>query len=159
MERISYQELPHGLLSKMMNIENFINASGIELNVLELIRYRVSQINGCAFCVDMHYKEAKDKGETEIRLYSLSVWKDSYIYSDKEKVVLDFTEALTNVSGNDIDDELYNSLTVYFSKNEIAILTLAIAQINSWTRLMKTFKFTPGNYKVNSIKASNTISV
>jgi AhpD family alkylhydroperoxidase len=149
MERIPYSEMPSGLFGVMMKINEYLKQTTLDNKLLELVKYHVSQINGCAYCLDMHYKEAIQAGESELRLISSLVWKEVPYYTDKEKAVLAFTEAVTNISENNIDDDVYSPLTAIFSKEEIANLTLAIAEINSWTRLMKTFKFTPGNYKVS----------
>lgn len=150
MERISYTEVPKGLFGAMMKINEYLKQTDLDNKLLELVKYHVSQINGCAYCIDMHYKEAIHEGETELRLYSLSVWNEVPYYSDKEKAVLAFAEAVTNIHENGVADDVYTPLTDVFSKEEIANLTLAIAEINSWTRLMRTFNITPGNYEVHS---------
>ena len=97
----------------------------------------------------MHHKELKNAKKTDVRLSSLCVWEETPYFTDKERTVLRFTEVLTRLSGEPIADEIYNLLLDFFSKEEISVLTLAISQINTWTRLMKTFQFTPGNYKVS----------
>lgn len=148
MERITYKDIPSGMFEKLMEFESFIGESHLEIQMLELIRLRVSQINGCAYCVDMHHKELKQIGETDLRLSSLCVWQEAPYFSEKERAVLLFSEILTKVSENAITDEMFDSLSTYFSKREISYLTLAISQINTWTRLMKTFQFTPGNHHV-----------
>lgn len=150
MERINYQDIPEGMLDILLKVENFINESTLEFNLLEIIRLRVAQINGCAYCVDMHHKELKNVNETDLRLSSLCVWEETSYFTEKERAVLKFTDTLTQLSKNLIADEIYNPLLTFFSKEEICILTLAISQINTWTRLMKTFQFTPGNYKINN---------
>jgi len=148
MERISYQELPEGMLSNLRRLEDFINSSPLEKTLVELVKLRISQLNGCAYCVDMHYKELKHYKETELRLSSLVVWSETPYFTDKERVVLSFAETLTKLDSKPIQDAIYNPLTDHFSKSEIAFLVLAIAQINTWNRLMKSFLFTPGNYEV-----------
>ncbi|CAM1349670.1 MULTISPECIES: carboxymuconolactone decarboxylase family protein [Tenacibaculum] len=148
MERIAYKDIPKGMFENLREIENFIESSTLDMQLLEIIRLRVAQKNGCAYCVDMHYKELKKTGETELRLSSLCVWEETPYFTDKERAVLKFTDALTKLSRGIISDEIYNPLLKFFSKEEICYLTLAISQINTWTRLMKVFQFTPGNYKV-----------
>lgn len=148
MERISYQDIPKGMFEQLMSLEDFINQSGLPIKLLEMIRLRVSQLNRCAYCVDMHYKELKHTGESELRLSSLVVWNETHYFSKKEKAVLRFTEEVTILEKDGISDVAYNDISEYFDKQEIALLTLAIGQINTWTRLMKTFQFTPGNYQV-----------
>ncbi|WP_298488269.1 carboxymuconolactone decarboxylase family protein [uncultured Maribacter sp.] len=149
MERITYQDIPDGMFQKLKNIEDFINQSPLNESLLKLIKLRVSQINGCAYCVDMHYKELKHINETELRLSSLVVWKETPYFSEKERAVLNFSETLTQIDNTPINNEIYKTLEEYFSKSEICYITLAITQINTWNRLMKTFLFTPGNYKVS----------
>jgi AhpD family alkylhydroperoxidase len=148
MERITFNQIPSGMVEKLMAIENYLHDSSLEIQLLELIRLRVAQINRCAYCVDMHYKELKHTGETELRLSSLCVWSETPFFTEKERAVLRFTEALTEMSSDDVFEDIFNSLIAFFSKDEISNLTFAIAQINTWTRLTKTFKFTPGNYEV-----------
>ena len=148
MERISYQDIPQGMFEKLMAIEDYINDASIDLKLLELMRLRVAQQNGCAYCVDMHHKELKHLEESDLRMYSLCIWKEAPYYSAKERAVLLYTEALTCINNEPLPDDVYEPLLIFFSKTEICYLTLAIAQINTWTRLMKSFKFTPGNYQV-----------
>lgn len=148
MERITYKDIPKGMFEKLRDIENFIESSTLDMQLLEIIRLRVAQKNGCAYCVDMHHKELKHTGETELRLASLCVWEETPYFTEKERVVLKFTDALTKLSRSPILDDVYNPLLNFFSKEEISYLTLAISQINTWTRLMKVFQFTPGVYKV-----------
>jgi len=148
MERISFTEIPQEMMGKLMDLENYINNSGIEIKLLELMRLKVAQINGCAYCVDMHHKELKHLEETDLRLSSLIVWEETNYFTDKEKAVLHFTEKLTKLNGKPVADNDYEVIKNHFANNEIVILTLAIAQINTWTRLMKTFQIEAGNYKV-----------
>lgn len=148
MERITYSDIPKGMFDQLMSIENFINNSSIEIKLLELIRLRVAQKNGCAYCVDMHHKELQHLKETDLRLSSICVWQETPYFTEKERTVLQFTDTLTKLSRDPISDEIYTPLETFFSKEEICYITLAISQINTWTRLMKTFRFTPGNYKV-----------
>lgn len=148
MERISFTEIPQEIMGKLIDLENYINNSGIEMKLLELMRLRVAQINGCAYCVDMHHKELKHLGETDLRLSSLMVWEETNYFTVKERAVLHFTEILTKLKGKPIADNDYEVIKNHFEKREIVILTLAIAQINTWTRLMKTFQIEAGNYKV-----------
>jgi len=148
MERITFSQIPKGMVEKLMGIENYIKKSTLDLQLLELMRLRVAQINKCAYCIDMHYKELKDTGETELRMSTISVWNQTSFFTEKEKAVLQFTEALTEINEKDISDEIFNSLTKFFDTEEICNLTFAISQLNTWTRLVRTFKFTAGNYEV-----------
>ena len=148
MERISYNDIPEGMFENLRVIEYSINNSSLNDKLLGLVKLRVSQKNGCAYCVDMHYKELKHAGETELRLSSLCVWEETPYFSDKERRVLKFAETLTKLSGVPIPEKDYAPLLAHFNKTEICYLTLAITQINTWNRLMKVFQFTPGNYKI-----------
>ncbi|MBL6448014.1 carboxymuconolactone decarboxylase family protein [Fulvivirga sp. 29W222] len=148
MERISYQELPQDLFSGMLKTEEKLRDSGISTKELELMRYRASQINNCAYCLDMHFKEATHAGESPLRLYSVSAWREAPYYSEREQAMLAMAEALTLLPEEGIHEALYEELQKHFSKAEIANLALAVAQINSWNRLVNCFKFTPGNYEV-----------
>lgn len=146
MERISYSDIPNGMFDHLRKLEDYIENSSLDKQLLELIRLRVSQKNGCAYCVDMHHKELKYQGETELRLSSVCVWEETPFFSEKERVALTFADTLTKLQRAPIPDDIYNQLLKFFTKEEICFLTLTIAQINTWNRLMKTFLFTPGNY-------------
>jgi AhpD family alkylhydroperoxidase len=149
MERISYQEVPAEIFEKLRAVEVYLENSSIDKQFLELLRLRISQINGCAYCVDMHSKELKKLGEIELRLNSLCAWQETPYFSEKERVVLHLAEKLTRITEEPLADQYYDLLPNFFSKEEICNLTLAISQINTWNRLMKVFRFTPGNYKVS----------
>ena len=148
MERISYNEVPNGMFDAIMTVENYVNNSPLSLQLLELIRYRASILNGCSYCVDMHSKELKHAGETEVRLNAVSIWSSTPYFTEKEQTALAITDAITITSAEPIPEHIFTRLTTHFTKQEISYLTLAIAQINTWNRLMKSFEFTPGNYKV-----------
>jgi AhpD family alkylhydroperoxidase len=130
----------------MLKTEIYLKKSGLDPKMLELIKTRVSQINGCAFCLDMHYKDAIHLGESELRLSTLAGWRECPYYSEKEKTVLALAEALT--LHPHVEDSLFETLSRLFSRAEIADLVLAISQINSWNRLNIAFRSTPGNYQV-----------
>ena len=148
MERISYTDVPQEIFTNLMAIENYLDNSTLDLHLLELVRLRVAQKNGCAYCVDMHHKILKKYNETDLRLSSLCVWEETNYFSEKECAVLKFTDVLTRLERHPISDNVFNPLLEHFTKAEIAQLTLAISQINTWTRLMKTFGFTPGKFKL-----------
>lgn len=155
MERITYEDLPQGMIEKLRTVETFISESGLDFQLLELMRLRSAQLNGCAYCVDMHHKELQHLGETDLRLSSLCVWEETPYFSERERAVLRFTEALTRLNEKPIADNAYASLLAYFNKTEISYLSLAIAQTNVWNRLMKAFRFTPGRYEIK--KAINMV--
>jgi AhpD family alkylhydroperoxidase len=150
MERISFNEIPKEIVMNLMGIENYINNSNLDFQLLELIRLRVAQINGCSYCIDMHFKELKHINETDLRLSLLSVWEETNIFTEKEKAVLFFSESITKLTNKSIDRSVYDRMENHFSKKEIILLTLAVAQINTWTRLMKTFQIEAGKYQVNN---------
>ncbi|WP_033960477.1 carboxymuconolactone decarboxylase family protein [Psychroserpens jangbogonensis] len=149
MERITYQDIPNGMFENLRTIEDSIINSSLDRKLIELIRLRTAQKNGCAYCVDMHHKELKHLGETELRLSSLCVWEETPYFSERERATLNFTDILTKLDRKPILDDIFNSLLDFFTKEEVCFLTLAISQSNTWNRLMKTFEFTPGNYKVS----------
>ncbi|MBW8684914.1 carboxymuconolactone decarboxylase family protein [Chitinophaga rhizophila] len=147
-QRITFQEVPQELMSSMMRIGAYLKTSDIDQKLLSLLYYRASQINGCAFCLDMHHKESIAHGDTHQRLHGVIAWRETPYFDDRERAALAFTEALTNANQQDIDDNIYNALTEFFTTEEIATLTIAIATVNTWNRLNKTFKTVPGHYKV-----------
>ena len=147
MERIPYNKAPKGLYDTMYEMGNYLEESGLDPQLIKLIDLRVSQINGCAFCLDMHYKEARYAGESELRLSLILTWRETDIFSEKERAVLAYSEALTELN-HAVDDKVYDELTRHFSNDEIACLTMAVVRINSWNRYMLAFKITPGRYEV-----------
>lgn len=152
MERIKQNEIPAGLFKAMLQVSAYVTGSGLEAGLLELINTRVSQINGCAYCLDMHTKDAVAAGETWQRLVSLSAWRDAPYYTGKERAVLAYAERLTYIHQEHEEHTLHEGLDVFFSKAEIANLTLAIASINSWNRLVKSFGTVAGTYTVGQHK-------
>jgi len=148
MERISNRDLPEGLMQAMLQVQAYINNAGLDKSMVELMQTRVSQINGCAYCLDMHSKEAVDAGESIQRLISLSAWREAPYYTPQERAVLRFAEILTRLEEGADLDQIYEELLKYFTKQEIALLSLSIAQINSWNRLVKSFGTVAGSYKV-----------
>ena len=155
MERIAYKDLPQGLIETMYQVQQYIDNSGLDLKLLELIRMRVSQINSCAYCIDMHFKVGIDAGETPLRLISVSAWRETPYYSPAEQAALAFAETLTRLPEEQHSDHIHDELNKYFSKEEIAKLTLAVIQINSWNRLTRSFGAVPGKFQVKQKVAAN----
>lgn len=155
MERISHAEWPEGMYQLMANVETYIAASGLDQKLVKLLKFRVSQINSCAYCLDMHYKEAIHVGETPLRLYSVSAWRETPYYTPKEQAALAFAETLTHLPAEEHSDHIHDELNKYFSKKEIAHLTLVIVQINSWNRFVRSFGPVPGNYQVREKAVAN----
>lgn len=145
-ERLNYAEIAPEALSGMFQIEKFVRVSGIERPLFELVKIRASQINQCAYCIDMHTKDARKAGETEQRLYALSAWRETPFYTGRERAALSWTEALTLISENNIPDSLYEATRNYFNEEEMVSLTMAVVAINGWNRLAISFRKTPGNY-------------
>jgi AhpD family alkylhydroperoxidase len=149
MQRITFQQIPEQLMSCMMQTENYLNSVNIEYKLLELMRFYVSQLNECAYCIDMHFKEAIAAGETVQRLYSVSMWQDTNYYNEREQTMLAWAASVTQLSDKPLAQQpLFDELKQHFSLEEIANLTLAVTQINSWNRLAKSFGFEAGSYKV-----------
>jgi AhpD family alkylhydroperoxidase len=140
------QTAPEGVKA-LMALENYVRRSGIEPTLLELIKTRVSQINGCGYCIDMHTKDARAAGETEQRLHLLSVWREAPCYSDRERAALAWAETVTLLPGNDVSDELYAATQNHFSDEELTNLTFAVITINAWNRLAVPFRSPVGTYQ------------
>lgn len=131
----------------MLGLESFVRQCGLEPTLLELVRMRASQINGCAYCLDMHSKDARAKGESEQRLYALNAWEETPFFSERERAALAWTEALTRIAETHAPDELYDRVRQHFSEKELVDLTLAIVAINGWNRLAISFRSVPGSYQ------------
>ncbi len=127
----------------MMKLEQFVRNSGLDLGLYELIKTRASQLNGCAYCLDMHTKKLRSMGESEQRLYLLSVWREVPIFSEKERAVLELTEAVTNISAAGVPDSVYENARAHFSEKECVDLIMAINTINCWNRIAISARFLP----------------
>lgn len=146
-ERLNYSKISPQAIQGLLEIEKYIANSGLERTLYELVKTRTSQINGCAYCLDMHTKDARKAGETEQRLYGLSAWRETPFYTQRERAALAWTEALTLISENDISDSLYEATRKHFNEDELINLTMAIVAINGWNRLAISFRTVPGSYK------------
>ena len=151
--RIDYSKVSPGVYRAMFGLEKYVHECGLENSLLELVRMRVSQINGCAHCLDMHSKDARAAGETEQRLYLVSAWRDAPMFSSRERAALAWAEALTLIAETEISDELYDETRRHFSEEEIVNLTAAIVAINGWNRFAISLKSPVGNYRAGSIAA------
>src|SRR5262245_38511451 len=136
-----------GALQAMFGLERFIRQTKFETGLLDLMRMRASQINGCAYCLDMHSKDARANGETEQRLYGLSAWRETPYYTDRERAALEWTEALTLVADTHVPDEVYERVRKHFSEAELITLSMAVVQINGWNRLAIATRAVPGTYQ------------
>jgi len=131
----------------MLALEEYVAHSGLEKSLYELVKLRASQINGCAYCIDMHTKDARDTGETEQRLHALTAWQETPFFTEPERAALEWTEVMTLISENDISDALNESVTEQFNEKEHVALSMAIVTINGWNRLAIGFRKEPGSYK------------
>jgi AhpD family alkylhydroperoxidase len=150
--RIDYYKLSPGGYKAMLGLEMYLNHSGLEKKLLHMIKLRVSQINGCAFCLDMHWKDLQMEGETEQRMYSLDAWRETPYYTDRERAALAWAEAVTHITEGHAPDELFEEARQHFSQQELADLTLAVATINSWNRISIAFRVVPGTYQPPQLK-------
>lgn len=146
--RIDYAKASEKGLAAMLGMEHHVHASGFDPLLIELVKLRASLINGCAYCVDMHTKVARALGETEQRLYGVSVWEETPFYTDRERAALAWTEAVTLVTQGHVSDEVYELARQQFSEQELVDLTLTIVTINGWNRLAIAFRTVPGTYEL-----------
>jgi AhpD family alkylhydroperoxidase len=140
---LNYAHASPAALKAMYALQAAVNASGLEPTLQELIKLRVSQINGCAFCIDMHFREATTKGEKPERLYLLDAWRESPVYTDRERAALGWAEAVTLVSETHVPDDVYQDAKKHFDEAELVNLTLAVVAINGWNRFSIGFRAMP----------------
>lgn len=134
-------------LKAIYQMELYLAKSSLDKQLLHLIKYRVSQINGCAYCLDMHSKDLRAGGETEQRLYTLDAWRETPFFTDRERAALEWAESVTLVSETHVPDEIFANARKEFSEEELIDLTLAVAAINAWNRIAISFRTTPGTYQ------------
>ena len=145
--RMDYAKAAPGVMRAMRGLDTYLANCGLEPALRELVKLRASQVNGCAYCVDMHSLDARALGETEQRLYALPVWQETPFFSERERAALLWTEKLTLISLDHVPDEVYEQVRSHFTDEELANLTLAIATINAWNRFGIGFRDVPGRYK------------
>ena len=138
--RINYGNVSPDAIKAMRELEKYVASSGLERPLYELVKTRASQINGCAYCLDMHTKDARKAGETEQRLYALSAWRETPFFTERERAALEWTEALTVISQNNVPDSLYEKVRKSFDEKEMIALTMGIIAINGWNRLAIGFR-------------------
>jgi AhpD family alkylhydroperoxidase len=149
--RIDLMHVTPGIMQAMLGLERQVRQAGFDQTLLNLVRMRASQINGCAYCLDMHSKDARAIGETEQRLYGLDAWRETPYYSARERAALEWTEALTLVTATHVPDEVYERVRAQFSEDELVHLSLAIVAINGWNRLNVAARTVPGDYVPGSL--------
>ena len=145
--RIDYNKAAPGVLRAMYGLQKQVEESGLEQSLLELVKTRASQINGCAYCIDMHTKDARANGETEQRLYALNAWRETPFFTERERAALAWTEAVTLITQGHVPDEVFEQARAQFTEEELSNLTLAIVAINGWNRLAIAFRAVPGTYQ------------
>jgi AhpD family alkylhydroperoxidase len=152
--RLEAETISPAAYQAMLSLEMFVRKSSkLEASLIELVKMRASQINGCAYCIDMHSKDARAKGETEQRLYALNAWRETPFFTDRERAALAWTEAVTLVAEGHVPDAVYEEVRQQFPDEELVNLTLAIVTINGWNRLSVAFRAVPGGYQPAPHKA------
>ncbi len=146
-----YKAAPDGIAA-MRGLEHAVNQSGLEASLRELVKLRASQMNGCAYCIDMHTKDARAAGESEQRLYALNAWRETPFYTERERAALEWTESVTNIADGHAPDEVFFRVRQHFNDSELVNLTLAIVAINGWNRLAIGFRTVPGSYQAKGGK-------
>ncbi len=145
--RIDHRNASPEAMNAMLGLERFLHSCGLPENLLHLIKLRVSQINGCAYCIDMHSKDLRAAGETEQRLYLLDAWQEAPFYTERERAALAWAEAVTLVTEGHVPDTVYQQARSQFSEQELVNLTLAVVTINGWNRLSIAFRSVAGTYQ------------
>src|SRR5512143_3301829 len=145
--RLDIAKAAPGAVRAMLAVQAHVAESGLEPSLVDLVKLRASQINGCAYCIDMHSKDARAAGETEQRLYSLDAWRETPFYSDRERAALAWTEAVTLIGEDHVPDDVFELAHAHFDDRELVELTLAIVAINGWNRFAIAFRTVPGTYQ------------
>ncbi len=145
--RLEAHKVAPGAYHAMLGLESYVRSCGLETSLLELVRLRASVMNGCAYCVDMHSKDARAEGESEQRLYAIGVWRETPFFSERERAALAWTEAVTELPHREVPDEVYEEARQHFSEKELVDLTMAVVAINGWNRLNISFRTVPGTYQ------------
>jgi AhpD family alkylhydroperoxidase len=145
--RLNYAKAAPGVYEAMDALDQYLASCGLEDSLLHLVRLRASQINGCGYCLDSHWKDLRAIGETEQRLYSLDAWRECPYYSKRERAALAWTEAVTLINHDHVPDAVHDSARAHLNEKELSDLTLAIAAINAWNRLSIAARLVPGGYQ------------
>ena len=153
--RIDYTKHAQDAQRSLYALERYLLTCGLDHHLVHLLKLRASQINGCAYCIDMHSKDARAIGETEQRLYELDAWRETPFYTGKERAALEWTEAITKVSESHVPDEVYEQVKKHFSEKEIVDLTLVAGMINLWNRLAISMRAVPGTYQPKHATAAS----
>jgi AhpD family alkylhydroperoxidase len=145
--RLDYARVAPGVYDAMDGLDRYLQTCGLEDSLLNLARLRASQLNGCAYCLDMHWKDLRALGVTEQRLYSLDAWRETPYYTDRERAALAWTEAVTRVADGHVPDAVFDEVRPHLTEQELSNLTLAVAAINAWNRLSIAARLVPGGYQ------------
>jgi AhpD family alkylhydroperoxidase len=152
--RVHYARVAPGIYEAMLGLMSYLRKSGLDESLVNLVSLRASQINGCAYCIDMHWKDLKAADETDQKLYGLDAWAESPYYSDRERAALAWTESVTNLRDGHVPDEVYERVRQVFTEKELADLTFAIAAINGWNRLNIAARTPAGSYRPAKSRAA-----
>ena len=147
-------QMRSGLGRAMLQLQREVEASGLEHPLLELVKTRASILNGCAYCIDMHTKDARAAGESEQRLYALAAWHEAPFYSERERAALAWTDAVTQVGQSHVPDEVFAAVRAQFSEEEVVALTFALVTINGWNRLAVSFRVPVGSYQPRAVTSA-----
>ncbi len=153
--RFNFMKAAPGVYEAMLGAEKYLQGCGLEQGLLHLIKLRASQVNGCAYCLDMHWKDLQASGEREQRMYSLDAWRECPYYTERERAALAWTEAVTLIADDHAPDAVYEEARAHFNEKEICDLTLAVAAINAWNRLAISSRTAPGGYHAQPAKAAH----
>jgi AhpD family alkylhydroperoxidase len=146
-QRLDYAEAAPDGVGTLRQLERYLKKTDLEPDLVELVKLRASQINGCAYCIDMHTKAARTHGESEQRLYGITAWRETPFYSERERAALAWTESVTRISEDQVPEEIYQQVKQHFTEKELVDLTLAVIAINSWNRLAISFRTPAGSYQ------------
>jgi AhpD family alkylhydroperoxidase len=146
-QRLDYSKAAPDGIEILRQMERYLKKAGLEPDLVELVKLRASQINGCAYCIDMHTKDARSHGESEQRLYGITAWRETPFYTERERAALAWTESVTRISEDQVPEEIYQKMKEHFTERELVDLTLAVIAINSWNRLAISFRTPPGSYQ------------
>jgi AhpD family alkylhydroperoxidase len=153
--RFNFMKAAPGVYEAMLGLEKYLQGCGLEQGLLHLIKLRASQVNGCAYCLDMHWKDLRAIGEKEQRMYSLDAWRECPYYTERERAALAWAEAVTLITNGHASDAVYEEARGHFSEKEICDLTLAVAAINAWNRLAISSRTVPGGYPAQPARAAH----
>ena len=145
--RLNYVKAAPEAYRAMSQLEHAVKNCGLETSLIELVKIRASQVNGCAYCIDRHTKDARAAGESEQRIYLLSAWREAPCYNERERAAMEWTEALTLIANDHVPDEIYECVKPHFTDKELVNLTLAVATINAWNRFVISFRSEVGSYQ------------